>query len=149
MSTIRDNLLKIHLAKNVAGLMVNHHDPAISSLAKQLITQCTAAHKAIEWRSININLKTCNRIMRQYSQNAYGKPDKNEVDILQLLGLAITQLEEAISGQTDPAKRMAIETCHATLLELNHKFDMDMTEIDAYIAASTDAKTLQTVLEAT
>ena len=149
MSTIRDNLLKIHLAKNVAGLLVNHQDPTISTLAKKLITQCTTAHKAIEWRSININLHTCNRIMRQYSRTAYGRPDKNHIDILQLLGLAITQLEEAISGQTDPAKRQSIETCHATLLQLNHHFDKDMTETDTYIAASTDAQTLATILEET
>ncbi len=148
MSVIRDNLLKIHLAKNVAGLMIEHHDETIRSLAKRLITECDAAHRAIEWHSIKINLNTCNRIMRTYSQNAYGNPDKNEVDILQLMGLAITQLEDAMMSQQNSVKRIAIELALNTMLELNERFDSDLKETEAYIAASIDANILETALEA-
>lgn len=147
MSIIRDNLLKLYLARAVAETVIeNSTDDNLCHLAKRLMYECDIASKALQWNSVKINLRTCSRLMEQYSKDAYGNPKLNEVDALRLIGVAITQLEDAAQAQGSLAKSGLFTICVNTLLEMNELIDQGMTEVTPYIEAASDARTLEDAL---
>jgi len=149
MSNIRDNLLRIHLARNVADIICkNSTDLRIRSLARRLKTECDWATRSLEWNSVKINLRTVDRIMKQYSTGAYGNPEINRVDVLRLIGVALAGLDDAAKANDRPEKRRLIETCLDTLVEINGLLDGDLAAIDAHMESVADAGVLETVLEA-
>ena len=154
MSNIRDNLLRIHIARNVADTIAkNSIDLSVRALARRLITECDAATRALEWSSVKLNLKTISRILAAYSKDAYGNPALNHVDVLRLVGLAMAALDDAMKSNERPEKRVVIETAYLTLLEINALIDGHLTDETAdvemaYLDSANDAGKLETVLEA-
>jgi hypothetical protein len=148
MSIIRDNLIRVHFARNV-GLTIQNYtdDETIRYMAGLLIEQCNEATRSIEWVSVKINLATVERIMKKFSTSAYGNPDKNAVDILRLIGLAIAGLEDAVNRQRDPEKRHKIDVCLNTLLALNALYDLELSKTEPYLEAAADAAVMENILE--
>jgi hypothetical protein len=154
MSNIRDNLLRIHIARNVADTIAkNSIDLRVRALARRLIEECNEATKSLEWNSVKLNLKTIARIMAAYSREAYGNPALNHVDVLRLVGLAMASLDDALRANERPEKRILIETAYLTLLEINALIDGHLVDETAdvelaYLDSAVDAGKLETVLEA-
>ena len=154
MSNIRDNLLRIHIARNVADTIAkNATDLRVRALARRLIEECNTATQALEWNSVKLNLKTISRIMAAYSKEAYGNPALNRVDVLRLVGLAMASLDDALRANARAGKRTTIEKAYLTLLEINALIDGHLTDESAdvqmaYLDSAVDAGKLETVLEA-
>lgn len=148
MSLIRDNLLRLHFAKSVGETIAkNSIDFQCRALARRLVAECDAASDALQWGSVKVNLKTCNKIMREFSRGAYGNPESNKIDVLRLIGVAIAQLEDAIKGQASAYRRKLIADCLRTMLDINELIDGDLAESDAYVEAASDAGVMETVME--